>query len=65
MLQEVVKQELDTGSVSVNCRDNAGYTPLHEASMNGFVDVARYLLENGADVKSFSYDGTRWVAAFF
>ena len=57
LFQDVVKTEIN--HCDVNSRDNAGYTPLHEACMNGHMTVAKFLIENGADLKCVSYDGTR------
>lgn len=34
----------------VQVRDNCGWTPLHEAANHGFVDIARELIQAGADV---------------
>ena len=36
----------------VGARDNEGNTPLHEASMEGHMDVVRALLAAGADVNA-------------
>jgi ankyrin repeat protein len=38
-------------------RDKDGYTPLHAASQNGYVDIARILFEHGADVIAQDPDG--------
>lgn len=32
----------------VNCRDHAGWLPLHEAANHGFIDIVELLLDNGA-----------------
>ena len=50
---------LETHYVDVNVRDNAGYTPLHEACVKGQLHIARVLLAHGADVNAFALDGTR------
>ena len=46
----------------MDCQDNAGWTPLHEACNNGFTDIAKLLLENGADPNIASFDGTRYFS---
>lgn len=43
----------------VNIKDNAGYTPLHEVSVNNRWEAAKLLLQYGADVNINSTDGTR------
>ncbi len=43
-----VKTLLGKG-VSVNARDNSGYTALHYASRAGHIDIVRLLLTNNAD----------------
>ncbi len=50
---------LETGSIDVNVRDNAGYSPLHECCVRGHMNVARHLVANGADVNAAALDGTR------
>lgn len=35
-----------------SCKDKRGYTPLHAAAAGGHVDVAKYLLRNGAEVST-------------
>lgn len=33
-------------------KDNAGWTPIHEAANHGFLDIVELLLEHGADINS-------------
>lgn len=40
-------------------RDNAGYTPLHDACAKGRLDIARLLLLYGADVSDSAHGGIR------
>lgn len=40
-------------------KDNAGYTPLHEACSRGRVDIARILLEYGANHSETAHSGIR------
>jgi len=48
--------------VSMNSRDNAGYTPLHGSCISSHVSISRCLIEYGADVNAASrLDGTRSV----
>ena len=42
-------RELLESGATPNTQDNAGWTPLHEAAQKGFTDVARLLLEKGAN----------------
>lgn len=42
-------------------RDNAGYTPLHEACSRGHLDIARLLLMYGANVSDSALGGIRYV----
>jgi hypothetical protein len=46
-----VKRLLSIRNINVNVKDDwRGYTPLHCAAENGHVEIARLLLENGAEV---------------
>jgi len=59
-VQDVVRWCCRTGYVSVNSRDNAGYTPLHGCCIGGHLHIARCLIEYGADVNAASrLDGAR------
>jgi ankyrin repeat protein len=62
MLRDVnrVRASLDQGA-NVNAKDkyNSGYTALMSAAMNGLTDVAKVLLDKGADVNiKDNYGGT-------
>jgi ankyrin repeat protein len=41
---------VDLHGANVTIQDDDGSTPLHEASVSGYVDLARLLIEHGADV---------------
>ena len=45
--------------IPVNSQDHAGWTPLHEACNNGWIDIAELLLEFGANPNLSATDGTR------
>lgn len=45
--------------MSPNQKDNAGYTPLHEACSRGLIDIARLLLEYGANHSDTAHSGIR------
>ncbi|KAH8325040.1 hypothetical protein KR074_003796 [Drosophila pseudoananassae] len=44
-VREILRLDAD----AVNARDNDGYTPLHRAAYNNFVDMAKLLLQHRAD----------------
>ena len=43
----------------MRARDNAGYTPLHDAAHHGSLEVARLLLQHGADPNTSAPRGIR------
>ena len=45
-----VKKSLAQGT-DVNSVDNEGYSALHAAAENGYLEVVKYLVEKGADVQ--------------
>ncbi|TMW41096.1 hypothetical protein DOY81_013824, partial [Sarcophaga bullata] len=47
MVEFLVEQGAD-----INRQDNEGWTPLHATASCGFVSIARYLVEHGADVSA-------------
>lgn len=49
-LESVKKHVTEKGAKSVNQIDRNGWTPLHEASRAGHLEVIKFLVENGADV---------------
>lgn len=51
-----VKKLLDEDESLVNARDYDNRTPLHVASLHGWIDVANVLIESGADVNALD----RW-----
>ncbi|PHZ08986.1 ankyrin, partial [Rhizopus microsporus ATCC 52813] len=53
---EKVKELLSIAGANSCERDNAGYTPLHEAALRGKTDIVRLLLEYNADVNSRGAD---------
>lgn len=59
LVQNVVRLCLESDACDVNARDNAGYTPLHECSSRGNLEIARLLLQHSADVNASATGGIR------
>jgi ankyrin repeat protein len=61
-----VKRLLSIRNINVNVKDDEyGATPLHCAAYNGHVEIARLLVQNGADVNAKNNDGSTplyWAA---
>ena len=56
-------KKLAAKGVDVNARDEGGSTPLMRAAVNGNTDVAKLLLDHGADVNVQDRHG--WSALHF
>ena len=54
---EVVRYLVEAKKLDVNARNDRGETPLHLATKNNCVTVAKYLIEAGADVNVRDRDG--------
>lgn len=52
MVEFLVEQGAD-----VNRGDNEGWTPLHATASCGFLSIAKYLIEHGANVAAVNNDG--------
>ncbi|KAF8817845.1 hypothetical protein IE077_003622 [Cardiosporidium cionae] len=37
---------------NINAVDNYGYTPLHNAALNGNIDIVQYLVDKGCDINA-------------
>ena len=61
-----LEQQFPPRPSAVHIQDNQGWTPLHDASWNGYYDVVRLLLQHGADKSSRSgnYDTPLHLAAY-
>jgi uncharacterized protein len=54
-----VKRLLSIRNINVNVKDDeSGMTPLHWAAVNGHIEIARLLLQNGAEVNAKGYNGS-------
>ena len=59
-LAAIIAQLVDHGA-KVDCRDVDGNTPLHLAISEGYEDIARYLLDFGADRSAKNNEEKRCV----
>ena len=63
MFQACIDDNLDmveflvAHGADVNRGDNEGWTPLHATASCGFLSIAKFLLEAGADVAAVNNDG--------
>ncbi|MGI9305518.1 MAG: ankyrin repeat domain-containing protein [Gammaproteobacteria bacterium] len=53
----IVKSLLSKTSPEIDAQDESGLTALHRAAAKGYVDIARLLIEHGADVSSTDLRG--------
>lgn len=58
---DVAAYTLEHDICSPNCKDNAGYSPLHETCMKGNLEVAKILLFYGANPSQAAPGGIRSV----
>lgn len=58
-LKDVVAYCLDRLGMDPDTKDNAGYTPLHEACSRGHLEIARLLLQFGANHSETALSGIR------
>ncbi|KAI8117225.1 BCL-6 corepressor [Lucilia cuprina] len=56
---DVIVYCLDRMGMNPDQKDNAGYTPLHEACTNGWLNIARVLLQYGANHSEAAHSGIR------
>lgn len=56
---DVVVYCLDRMGMNPDQKDNAGYTPLHEACTKGWLEIARTLLQFGANHSEAAHSGIR------
>lgn len=54
---QLVEELLRTDPSSVNVADSDGYTPLHRACYSNRIEVAKCLIENGANIRARTDDG--------
>ena len=59
VVKRMLAESLDdpNSNIDVNDQDNAGNTPLHEAALNGHLEIVKLLVDHGANVniQSFEY----------
>ncbi|UCC44472.1 MAG: ankyrin repeat domain-containing protein [Candidatus Zixiibacteriota bacterium] len=55
---ETVKELVQENPELLNATDGRGYSPLHKAAYNNHLDIAEYLLSQGADVSAASANGS-------
>lgn len=55
---DVIKNKINKG-LSVNFQDKAGNTLLHYACLDNKIDIAKFLVENGANIEAKENDGFR------
>lgn len=60
LIQDIAAYCLEKMEHNASPRDNAGYTPLHEACSKGRLDIARLLLQYGADPSDSAQGGIRY-----
>lgn len=51
---EIVKHILKANANCVNAKDEDGYTPLHRACYNNNIEMAKLLIQYGADVNALT-----------
>lgn len=61
LIQDIAAYCLEKMEHNASPRDNAGYTPLHEACSKGRLDIARLLLQYGADPSDSAQGGIRYL----
>lgn len=65
LLQDVVGFCIEKLDYAPSVGDNAGYTPLHEACAQGHYQIAKLLLQFGADVSASAQGGIRSVLLLY
>jgi len=56
-VEEALKHIEAKGPESINVADRNGWTPLHEASRGGHIEIIKLLVDNGADVNATTRGG--------